>query len=787
MNQQKIKHKATASADCDRLCEHRMLERIERIQGIGLLHDVNAKPHSFQKATLIYADNGRGKSTLSAILRSASNGQPEPIMERKTVDGTFQPSTALTFSNGVKAEFIAGKWNKTTADLLIFDGTFIEENVCSGGAVGPGHRKNLLQFALGKAAVGARKREEQATAECLKATELCKQLTAQLAGYHSGMPLATFERVTLAEDIDAQISALQKRLAAATNAAEIQKRLIPQEVELPRFDSAALFAILGTSIEDIQDDAELLVRRHILSRKGHGIEGWISSGQVFDDGKTCPYCAQDTSDVDLIRAYRVHFNAAYAKLKAQVAQLQRGIEVRLGPHILTSFIDRVDVAKAHLEIWSQDVELVSPHFDNAGADAILRALNNLLAELVQVKERAPTATVGEAGDFFQVEQLWNGLIVLMEGTNEQIRRCRLAIEVYKKGLALDQPANVQAEILKLVAMKRRYEPEVIELFAKLRDSKAGEMACQTAKKKAREELDAVMTTTLGAYEASINSLLMKFGATFQIEKMSANFRGGAPRTDYGIKMRGKSVMLEGAAPRFATALSDGDKRTLAFAFFVASSMADPEIQSRIIVIDDPMCSLDANRKHHTKAVLRSLHIISDQLIVLAHDPFFIRDLRDELQAKDSQGKVQIFQLCRTENGYTKIDRFDVDQACESKFYRHHRMLREFCDGTLREERSVAMALRPFLEAYVHRRFPLLVPADVMFGNAIGIIKTAEKPNPLTFAHSLVEELSELNAYAGQFHHDTNQGNADNAPVVTEELRIHCERALHLAYSGQPRI
>ena len=49
-----------------------MLERIEQIQGVGLLHDANGKPFKWQKATLIYADNGRGKSTVASVLRSAA-------------------------------------------------------------------------------------------------------------------------------------------------------------------------------------------------------------------------------------------------------------------------------------------------------------------------------------------------------------------------------------------------------------------------------------------------------------------------------------------------------------------------------------------------------------------------------------------------------------------------------------------------------------------------------------------------------------------------------------------
>jgi wobble nucleotide-excising tRNase len=76
-----------------------MLERIESIQGIGLLHDANGKAHTCQKATLIYADNGRGKSTLATVLRSVAAGNATLIAHRKTVDGTLQPKVALQFGS----------------------------------------------------------------------------------------------------------------------------------------------------------------------------------------------------------------------------------------------------------------------------------------------------------------------------------------------------------------------------------------------------------------------------------------------------------------------------------------------------------------------------------------------------------------------------------------------------------------------------------------------------------------------------------------------------------------
>ena len=44
-----------------------MLEKIIRLENIGLFAVGTPKAVDFKKATLIYADNARGKSTLSAI------------------------------------------------------------------------------------------------------------------------------------------------------------------------------------------------------------------------------------------------------------------------------------------------------------------------------------------------------------------------------------------------------------------------------------------------------------------------------------------------------------------------------------------------------------------------------------------------------------------------------------------------------------------------------------------------------------------------------------------------
>ena len=135
-----------------------MIERISDVQGIGLLNQANGKPYTLKKSTFLYADNGRGKSTLASIFQSLSTGDASAILSRKTVDGTVAQRVSLQFNSGHKVEFDKGKWSELRPEIHVFDVGFIDRNVYSGGSVNTDHRKNLLEFALGEPAVAARQK-----------------------------------------------------------------------------------------------------------------------------------------------------------------------------------------------------------------------------------------------------------------------------------------------------------------------------------------------------------------------------------------------------------------------------------------------------------------------------------------------------------------------------------------------------------------------------------------------------------------------------------------------------
>ncbi len=561
------------------------------------------------------------------------------------------------------------------------------------------------------------------------------------------------------------------------------KKPLPVEIPIPTFDLDALFLILHTTIESVQADAEAIVRAHIGKLASPTAESWLSQGRGFDDGHSCPYCAQPTEGVDLIRAYQTHFNAAYSELKAKVGKLDRTVATSLSATVVYAFASGVSTANATTASWEDHLAITPVSFDATLASGKLQALETLLLKLATQKQTNPILGVGSDVDRAAAKSLWAELTQMMQAANQVIGGTRTAIESFRQKLATESIQQLQLQIQQLQFSMRRHTPAVKALVARLTAAQIESFNAEGRKTTARDNLDGLMKQLLKNYEKSINELLKKFGASFTIEKMDANFRGSAPRSEYGLALRGKSIPLEGGPPSFATALSEGDKRTLAFAFFVASTLADPQLANRVVVIDDPMCSLDLNRKQQTRTVLKQIYAGAEQLVVLAHDPYFIRDLRDALTAKDSTAPVSIFQLQHAPAGYTDFAKFDADQECESPYYRHNRLLFDFVTNGNGDHTHVAKAIRPMLEGYLHRRFPGQIPRDLMFGNVVAFINDAKPPHPVCFAKGLVTELNEINVYAGQFHHDTNPGQADRVVVVHSELRTFAERTLTVVYKG----
>lgn len=758
-----------------------MLERIHRIKGIGLLHDADGRQHAFKKATLIYADNGVGKSTLASIFRSCASNDPDLIRRRRTIDGNHQPEALFQFSNGQQSAFINISWSNSHPELLVFDADFVEQNVYAGGQVTTDQRKNLLQFALGTSAVNAQREYDQADNDALAASQLVRDLTSQLSGFHRGVSLQQFRNLAEVVDADNQIAALNERIVEAQNIGLIQAKAMPKKLDEPAFDVSQIFAILERSLSDIDLAAEQRVKQHLGSHSKSNLERWISDGHALGEMESCPYCDQPLEGIDLIQAYRSYFNKDYNELKASVADLPRLISMTTPEAIIERLQASFATASAIIDGWQEHVEIPPPEFEIEAAKQKLDSIRGRLEALRLVKEANILESLGSGNTKNELTAIWDELVGIVKSCNDCIDNAVNLITEYKMHLAAVNPGGLRQEISNLELAKIRYRQDVVDLFSQIDTALVQEVATRVEKQNKKDALNAIMQTTLERYKGRINQLLSSFGAQFSIPNIDFNYRGGL-RSNYNLQMRGANIELTGGIPDFKTSLSESDKRTLAFAFFIASIESDPDLANKVVVIDDPMCSLDLNRKQQTRLILKRVHDVCEQLIVLVHDIHFMRGLRDEILRASAPQNIACVKLKTVANRYSNFDVIDVDKECESAYFKCHRVLGEYLNGTSQSSMEVARSIRPMLEGYLHRRFPGLINRGLLFGQVIDAINNAQHGSPLVHAQNITNELNEINGYAGQFHHDTNPS-ADQVQIIDGELRRFVERAINVVHAG----
>ena len=109
------------------------IRKVVSLKGIGRFENFSASGDvEFKKHTLIFADNGTGKTTLCDVIRSLQTGVPDHIVGRKTLGSTIEPEARILLSDGSTAVFQNGHWTRILDDVTIFDANYVSQNVHAG-------------------------------------------------------------------------------------------------------------------------------------------------------------------------------------------------------------------------------------------------------------------------------------------------------------------------------------------------------------------------------------------------------------------------------------------------------------------------------------------------------------------------------------------------------------------------------------------------------------------------------------------------------------------------------
>ncbi|MFL0422333.1 MULTISPECIES: AAA family ATPase [Kocuria] len=760
-----------------------MISTFQKIQGVGLFCDAqNGANLPLERLTLIYGENARGKSTLSAILASASAQDPSILTERTTIDSNTDPYVLISQKNGDNLKFEKGAWVGDASDLRVFDSEFIKRNVHSGHEVNSDNRKNLLVFALGEKAVEAEARERRAT-QMAKDLRVNLDLAVQrLLVKSEGMSEDEFTSLHAVDNIEAEIAAAETAVKAAVSRRAILNQPMPLTPGAPELSLDCIFGVLHETLETAHAAAEKLVFEHFHLESTPGFEEWVSEGQKFSDSESCPYCGQGITDRSLIDSYKLYFNEAYRNLKQRVTNAIKVVGDATHPKVRDALCEMIDNAEKATRIWQESGVIVQlPGVsDQVAMKADLANVRSKLLALLEAKRSNLESDGCSAEMESEIRESWGRYWDEIAKERSVVTKTLKAIDDFKTGL---KSADVEAEqrrLHKLRLSKLRHSDDVVAEVAEIARLRREYSAADAARTNARQDLKARMDETLAEFGDEINKYLELQFASFRVDKISTNFKGGSPRTEYGILLRERAVDLSGSKKSFSTALSESDKRAMAFAFFLASTVSDPDLHHRVVAVDDPMSSFDRNRRSTTIKLLRDLVPRCAQLIVIAHDPHFLSEIdsgwgdrkildwsNQKVKIERSHLKLVPKVLESSAEPYTEFEKCDLLRECESKYAKNYRIVSEFVADPAGDELSAAAAVRPLLEGFLHRRYPNLLPANCMFGRAITEIEKASDPSPLTGAQSLVPKMRRIAFFGGDPHHDTHPDAPWQGLSVTE--------------------
>jgi len=739
-----------------------MIERLHLLRNIGQFDSVVAANIPLKHYTLIYAENGRGKTTLTAILRSLSTGDPLHISERRRLASANPPHVVVECSGGPpNPSFRDGAWNRTLADLVIFDDRFVDENVYSGLSVDADHRQNLHELILGAQGVALSRDLQEAVDQIARDNAAIRAAgEAVPIPDRYGLPVDEFCALPPVADADQAIANAEQALRSARQATAIQQAGLFLEIRLPTIDPAKISALLGRSWSALDESAIERVHSHCRALGERG-EEWVSIGmEMLPDEEadpTCPFCEQPLSSSPRIDDFRAYFSDEYAQLKNAISETVSEIEQAHGGDSPAAFERSVRAAQDSQRFWSAFTDIEPIGIDAAQITRNRIAARDAVLQVLTAKRGAPLESLELPADTLHSIEALNADAFAVDQLSHRLASANQTIREVKRAAVAADAQAIERGLNRLKATKARQLAPTSQLCDSYEAAQSAKKCTEERRERAKAALRQYRTTVFPQFQRAVNEYLRLFGAGFRIGQVTARDIASGPTCTFGVVINNTTVPVAGGTPRpgepsFRNTLSSGDRNTLALSFYFASLDQDPALATRIAVIDDPLSSLDDHRSLTTLQQIRSLGERVEQVVVLSHSKSFLC----ELYGLIDQTLCSALSIVRDVDGST-VAQWDANSDRLTQHdVRHAMLVRYFTRGPGGvDSREIARSIRPHLEAFLRVACPEAFPPGTLLGQFRNVCEQrVGQPNEILGPH-YISELRDLTEYSNRYHHDTN--------------------------------
>ncbi len=604
-----------------------------------------------EKFSIVFGENGSGKSSTCDVLKSVSQNRDFPnttpnLAELEIHDGTN--SQTYKYENGAWS----GQVDKNA--FLFFDVDFINANVHTHG-----ERSNNLQHGAHTQKAGKliidldEKANELKIVIQEKKDELEKLQNASvdiLAKQFSEKDKEFFQTHKDADDQTKQQKIIETQAELKKLEADLAalKKLNTQYSEINRLSTIAPVAFSNSLSskevfaelfarqikEKAQDQADEAIKTHFAKHKRF-IESAKSEIPENYTHENCPLCMQPLANATkVIEYYRTAFDQTYEnekkKFLADIETAKSGLQtiktsIALLPAKVAAVFDALE--KANTDFAVQDIYKLDEKTEHTGKFGAVstKEIDDLLAALESLKkierEQVDAAKLYDAfaAVVQEVEKSVKGVGDLITEKNKLISDF--------KGKYSDQ-SKITSEIVE----KTQKKEELNELSDFLKNDKIAQIKnqnevlekqkeLQEALKKANEDLKTYLATTIPeSVIAKMIEILGKFNLSFTLEHITGN----AQTKDYSFSFKIKD--RRGNERDMKNDLSEGERQLISLAFFFAVNESLQNKETKVLVFDDPITSLDApNLKILADLIYQKVQKFS-QVLVFTHHPLFFKYL-----------------------------------------------------------------------------------------------------------------------------------------------------------------
>jgi wobble nucleotide-excising tRNase len=701
-----------------------MIVKIKKLKNLGIFENYSwdASLSEFKRFNVIYGWNGSGKTTLSKLFDCLENGSHSdyPALEYEIECTSSQKfKNAEAFDKKVRVfnqdyvtrnlKIIEGKANSITLVLGEENKELVEQikkdEITLYGDPQTPASTGLIQ--------SAKKSQEKLTAKIKEKekafTDIARIIAATggeaVRSYNSKNAKTAFAKILIPTELTEEQIKHCSLVLSQKSEPEIQGIIIPDVKYVQSNTPEKLLESLTTLLKEAEDILGQTVTSNVISRlKEHAdICDWVEAGIKIhsDHGSTnCEFCSQPLP-ADRMTELADHFNDEDRRLKAKADDL--AAKLRIVYTTLNGLV-LMDRARFYEEFRPQfDIASITFDAEKKGVlGKIIEIGKRVTEKKLKTTEAVPLAETIETIGFTEVLETINRLITSHNLKISNLERekadANQKLETHYLSTIFQSAGLLETECDSLsdkINFLTNGDPEddasigIVGLQARIAENQGKISNTQ----KACDNINEGLATFLGRKEL-----------TFEPFYVKTTVDGGEKVTEQGyIIKRGESPVKH---------LSEGEKTAIAFVYFTVHLQdRDFDLSKGIIIVDDPISSLDANSLFQSFAFLKNAVKDAYQVFLLTHNYDFLRLLLNWVRHIPKKfGQKGYYMVNNKYNaGVRSAFLASLDQTLqdhESEYHYLFKCLYNFkSDGTILNVYHIPNIARKVLDTFLMFRVP----------------------------------------------------------------------------------